>query len=184
MGYWSTHPLGGDQPLDAQLYFYEELGIEALFRKYDDKECSKKEKEKRKEDFLKTLSKALETKLDKALEDEYVKDYAFIIPYTVAQHGLLIKNRNLAERLKNLIGDGGAYNRGYEIKESNIENGYNEFQSPSDFASQLKDNWEDIVLTGEAKYKDLSRAKGLFEILCEEADDRNNGKKPKLINIK
>lgn len=184
MGYWSKHPLGGDQPLDAQLYLYEELGIEALFRKYDDKECSKKEKEKRKEDFLKALSKALETKLDKALEYEYVKDYAFIIPYTVAENGLLLKDKKLADRLKSLIGDGGACNRGYEIKESKRENGYNNFQSPFDFASELRDNWEDIVLTGKVKYKDLSRAKGLFEVLSEKIDKKNSEEEPKVINIK
>lgn len=179
MGYWSEHPLGGDQPLDAQLFLYKELGIKDLYDKCFLEESTDREKLQA---FLQSLKSNLKNNLDKVLKHPYIKKYPFVIPYTVAENNLILKDNELILKLKNLIGDGGAYNRGYAVEESNRGNGYNNFNSPSDYASELRDNWEHIV-SGSIVYSDLAKGKCLFEVLSTQINETNDNN-TRIINIK
>lgn len=163
MGYWGIHPLSGDMPLDALyildifLFTKEEIRNN---EKFNDIEYAKRLK-----DELKIVS-----------EIEYYSGFNFVLPFKIAQLKLKIKDNELSKKIKNMIGDGGAKYRGYSIKESNKFNGYNNFESPNDYAGQLEDNW-DSLMEGTINFDVLKKSKGLIETINEHIG-------PDLINIK
>ena len=149
MGYWSTHPLGGDTPL----YYKEEVmfeifSMEEFYATFDDINAVPRE------EVVKRFEKKL-PKLVKLFEGK-CKEGSYGLPFSLVAYEITIKDKNLSERVKNMIGDGGAEYRGYDCPVSNKENNYNEFKSPNDYACQLKDNWDDLM-TGKISFKSLER---------------------------
>jgi len=96
MGYWSTHPMGGDSPLDSEytlkLHMYNNKEIlEKLFQ------------EKKYKEFFNLLLNGLDN-----------KDMGFVIPYFLITIGLISSNPVFINEINELLGDGGLTERGYD----------------------------------------------------------------------
>lgn len=185
MGYWCAHPLSGDAPLEAINFLMNSFDMEEIYSQWANEEFTRDTKTYIK--FVKEFKEALyRGEVDVALEGYFVSRYPFVIPYAIAEFGVKLEDENLVTELKMLIKDGGSKERGYEAKESNKENNYNDFQSPNDFACQLRDNWENIVLHGKVDYqKDISRFIYLDEVIYNaQLDAKKNGTICGLINVK
>lgn len=163
MGYWSTHPMGGDPPADAEctlraLLFTEEERNEELHWK---DEVYKKRLEE-------NLSTVLSHHFGRS-EDGYGY-YPFTFPFTIAELGIRVKDPVLSEKIKEMIGDGDASERGYDTpSEGSLEfptkaNGWNGLQSPFDYAIQLRDLWDDLM-NGSISFDVLQPDQGLFAAL-------------------
>ncbi|AEO93486.1 gp227 [Bacillus phage G] len=156
MGYWGHHPLSGDAPLDA-LYDLDEL----LFTP---KELLNYELRYNAEEY----SKRLKEKLSQAIMIEYYDDHEFVLPFKIVELKIRIEDEILSRKVKNMIKDGGAAYRGYNVNKmkSTKENNYNNLKTPYDFACQLYDLW-DSLMSGEISFDTLTNSKGLFETLNE-----------------
>lgn len=149
MGYWDSHPMAGDSPMDA-LYGLTDL----LFTEEEqDKDFHYND------ELYKTR---LTEKLREATGLTFYRDQQFILPFKVAELGIQIQDEILSHTIKKMIGDGGASDRGYDSKPSNQENNYNDFQSPYDYARCLYDLWE-AGMKGDFDLSKIGRGVGLFE---------------------
>jgi hypothetical protein len=157
MGYWSKHPMGGDMPLDCEANY--------VFEQIFTKEELDSDIEMNEENYSPRLIKHLSTI---EMNDP---DYAFIIPFRVMEFEIQIEDPELRAKIKEMIGDGGAQERGYNVPEPGdvdfptAQNGYNSFQSPFDYAQQLRDIWDD-VMTGVKPFGEAQPDHGLFAVLA------------------
>jgi len=158
MGYWSTHPMGGDTPWDLKAdllndredYFEEEYGIE-----WASEEMDKKMLEWITDNFLSLLEQAERTN-------------NFTLPWICMEYEVKVPKIYI-ERVKALIGDGGSSDRGYPegIKDS-----------PATYAKMLYDNFEEYLENHEKYLEDLR-----CESLMEAAVDMLANKESGLVNV-
>lgn len=121
MGYWSTHPMGGDAPCDAEIILernlYKRAGIKPDLDEdgYEEYNVTEEEKleliEKYKLDIIYDPDYYL-VEIHECFKDSYT-DYMFAIPYLFIENGIKFDDDKHIERLMYLLGDGGASNRGY-----------------------------------------------------------------------
>lgn len=212
MGYWSVHPMGGDAPLDHK-YRLDAL----LFTKEEceDYETVRDKKEYKKR-LEANLQKATEIDFTREanfydftnakiehVEGEdgrnhisfenlgitpYTEDCSFIVPFLVAEHEIKITNQVLSRKLKNMIGDGGAWQREYEIPTKangsypTIYNNWNGLQTPYDYAKKLYDLW-DGLMEGTIPFSSIEEDKGLGASI-KKMFDENNGQYTGPVNVK
>lgn len=191
MGYWSTHPMGGDTPLDYQAELEEIIGLSGDEEKEEYKEKIMEKLQEladvtfTRDAFHYDFSKAEITQTKEGMEVKnlvstpYEENCGFVVPFTIAELGIQISDEVLSRKLKNMIGDGGAANREYDIpnkgsKEYPIkENNWNNLETPFDYARQLYDLWDDLM-KGNVSFDVLSQDKGLFAAI-DEAYSQNGG---------
>lgn len=126
MGYWSTHPMGGDSPLDVRCYIGDYIqnlmkqdGIipeeENYFNNKDNGYITK---------YLNLYKTNLVNNfMDYIKEEEpYYKNYGFVVPFVLLEFEIRFDNEDEIKKLKELVADGGGYERGYcdEEKDSPI----------------------------------------------------------------
>lgn len=175
MGYWSTHPLGGDAPMDMTSYINEfiykqeggKLENDSDWRTYLDNVFTN--------EFNVTVTNFLKDTQKLSLLTESVEngtlddgDSKFVLPFMICEKMIVIEDKNLSNKIKNLIGDGGSSSRGYTKDDED---------SPLKFARLLHDNWEKLQ---EVNYKDpimdiILDNPGLFDVIAENisSNDRN-----------
>jgi len=196
MGYWSVHPMGGDAPSD-----YRYKIVDALFaeeeQEYDlhwNKEVYKIRLEAHLAEVadLVYMQNAIHfdftdvsrTKegfdFENVLQTPYVENCSFVVPYEVIAYQIRISDKQLSAKIKEMIGDGGAANRQYQIpKESDHdfptrENKWNGLQTPFDHARMLHDLWDDIML-GNLSFDAVKEDSGLFAALAQQDEDGQSG---------
>ena len=172
MGYWSTHPMAGDTPLDYRNNI--DFGIyteDEWYATCEDPSLISREE----------IKNRWEKKLPKFIEifEGEEKEGSFVLPFEVVAYQIIIKDKNLSERVKNMIGDGGAKDRGYDCPVSNKENNYNDFKSPNDYACQLRNNWDDLM-DGKISFESLEREVSLIETMVKHKEANKSG----LVNCK
>lgn len=211
MGYWSTHPMGGDPPSDV-VYVLDDL----LFTKeerenekhWDNNEYKKRLTEKLEEATKLEYRRGAKNDLERQRSIKYIKekvepfypqiaenmyrsiteDCSFVLPFKVIEHEVKIEDKKLSKTIKDMIKDGGAYERGYDIPKETEENyptesnNWNNLESPFDYARKLHDLWEPIM-DGEIPFKSMEEDIGLFGTIIE-AYEENDGKHPGTINKK
>jgi len=167
MGYWSEHPMGGDSPMDSQfvimdvLFTGEEFDNEEIYT-YDE--------------IKKRLSEQIEKVLEVVKED---LDDEFVLPFTIAEFEVQIKDKTLSEEIKEMIYDGDNCERGYEYDPvPTKENNYTDFDRPICYANQLRDLWDELM-ENKSKFNELGKNKGLFVIINEQIEKDDLG----LINV-
>jgi hypothetical protein len=135
MCFYSVHPMCGDMPQDIKdqlLDFSEEEIRNKLF--LDEKECKRR----------------LESRLYELAENGLGND-SFVLPFLVLEYKIQIDDKALSEKIKNMIGDGGAKLRGYSVFQHTNKhypkkgNGWNHLESPFDYAVKLYDLWEELM---------------------------------------
>ena len=164
MGYWSKHPMGGDLPLDFkdkieyELFSKEELDAELYYDK---------------EEFKLRLTEKLKQIKDMDFtggSTTYPEDGSFVLPFLIVEYEIRIENQILSQQIKRMIKDGGAKGRDYPIPLKGMPgyptqvNGYNELQSPFDYAIKLYDMWDDLM-TGKRSFDEMDEDQGLFAAL-------------------
>jgi len=191
MGYWSTHPMGGDTPLDYQAKLEGIIGLSGD----EEKEEYKEEVTKKLQDlanvnftrdaFHYDFSNANITQTKEGMEVEnlvstpYKENCNFVVPFTLAELEIQVSDELLSRKFKQMIGDGGAANREYDLPELNSkeyptkENNWNDLQTPFDYARQLYDLWDELM-KGTVSFEVLSQDKGLFAAI-DEAYEQNDG---------
>lgn len=154
MGYWDSHPMAGDLPMDAEydldglLFTTEEIKKEL---QYDQIEFERR----------------FRLKLEEASEVKFYQKQNYVLPFKMVEYEIRTNDSVLSQKIKDMIGDGGAVCRNYPIDvESNKENGYNNFESPYDYARHLYDIWDDLM-SGKIDFDQTARCKGLFEKISE-----------------
>jgi hypothetical protein len=152
MGYWSAHPMAGDKPLDVEDFILSEVFSKREMKKdmHFDETLVKIRLEKN--------IKKLYPSLQKLVSDGLVQKCSmFVLPFLLAKYKIQIKDKSLSDAFKNIIGDGGAEDRGYPEEECTPtkENNYNGFQSPADYAAELYDKWDDLI-SGALSFDELS----------------------------
>ena len=161
MGYFDAHPMSGDQPMDIEDIIYSTLFTneesEAELFQNDDilRERLNLKLNECPELFIAQFKKKLK---------EYGASDEFVLPFLVVQVKIEIQDKFISSLLKEMIKDGGAKERGYPVLTSNVENKYNGFTSPNDYACQLRDAWDNLM-EGRLSYEELETRKGLLEVL-------------------
>ena len=193
MGYWGKHPMEGDDPSDTAYVIDAIVGelepteeMNELQDKFNaaimkgDKDLAKTIEEtfnKEAEMVVKQYTEHFISKLPQLadrFEDHDIKN-KFVLPFTIVQCQIRVEDPTISERIKAMIGDGGAADRGYDT--AGISDDYNGFESPEDYANQLRNTW-DKLMTGEIHFDSIGQAKGMVESVLE--GNHNGG----LINIK
>ncbi len=161
MGYWDVHPMAGDDPLDALgvIDFYLFSKEEYFLYNFNDPDNLA--------EFLGIYRKRLLSQLHEAPHLEFPKEQTFVLPYIVCEFQIQIRDEVLSQRIKRMIRDGGASFRGYRLLKSTKENSYNHFQSPYDYACQLRDLWGDLM-SGEVRFDELAHQRSFFEVILDE----------------
>lgn len=162
MGYWHEHPMAGDTPLDVEggideAYIYpaaHAAGVdhEDLFDKTNL--------------YARFLEKVLPAVLDDPGVFNGYEAFRFVLPYMVATYGVKVTDELHNIRLKSMIGDGGAGERGFGDP-------VGDFKNPADYAKELHDNW-DALMRGEIGYDNLHKERGMFEMLTDAAHKDGN----------
>jgi len=169
MGYWDIHPMAGDDPLDYRAEIDMVLFTEdEWYEKEGVAQPSQEELQKRFEDDIEELIKNF---------SKY-GDHSFVLPFTIISFGLFVEDSTYSQAIKEMIRDGGAGFRGYDVLESNKENGYNNFESPNDYAAQLYDNW-DKIMSKEISSDVLKEHVGLIDTIVNHVESGNIG----LVNV-
>ena len=190
MGYWSSHPLGGDEPMDAyekvknkfmlKIYSayakinYSENILDKIFELYD--KYLNMEYEQQEHEFGKSLNymikyseindfkKRIKCIINNPDLSYYKKDLNYIIPFTVLNHleGYTLNNKSKSNL--NYIKEMLRYTDGGSERRgyNKSENTYpNSISTPEDYVKAIYDNWDKIV-AGEYNYKLNLLDKGLF----------------------
>lgn len=211
MGYWSIHPMGGDPPSDVE-YVLDNLLFKDVERSVDlhwDKDEYKKrlsekleeatsldytrgaKTEEEKENIIAFYKQKVEPVFPEIARDLYrciTEDCSFILPFKIVELEMTIKDKSLSQKIKEMIKDGGAYQRAYDIPEKSSENypkkenNWNNLETPFDYARKLYDLWDDIML-GKLPFDIIENDQGLFASV-EEAYNGNRGNHPGIINKK
>lgn len=153
MGYWDTHPMAGDLPMDAE-YALTDL----LF--------SNEERDAALHHDSTFYKERLTQKAEEASHIDFFEGQNYVLPFKVAELGIRISDKALSEKIKSMIGDGGASDRGYPLADSSATNNYNEFVSPYDYACALYDQW-DKGMDGEVDLSTIGMSIGLFDKINE-----------------
>lgn len=135
MGFWSSHPMAGDGPLDAKdeldcLLFSEEEIDNNLYLDED------------------VYKERLLAHLEEAINLDYPDGQTFVLPFTIAELQICITDKRLSDVIKEMIGDGGNLLRGFppvQAVSSDYKLMYNNFQTPLDHANYLRDLWDDLM---------------------------------------
>lgn len=102
MGYWSKHPMGGDTPADCELEIEGFVMEKQNIQDFDDWwNLSFNERQKLMDKYKMEI-------LNLDLECE------FAIPYVLLNYDIKFDDKNTIDLLKEMIGDGGAFERGYD----------------------------------------------------------------------
>lgn len=155
MGYWNVHPLAGDIPNNKKL----EIDV-LLFSQKELVKCFDIDDELYRNRLIQHLEQVSNINLN---------TFSFILPFLVAQYHIKVSNNILSQKLKRMIGDGGAVERGFVIpsKKSSAyprkENNWNNFLSPFDYAVQLRDYWNDIMIEKKG-FNDLWKKEDAFSL--------------------
>jgi len=183
--------MGGDTPLDYQAKLEGIIGLSGD----EEKEEYKEEVTKKLQDlanvnftrdaFHYDFSNANITQTKEGMEVEnlvstpYKENCNFVVPFTLAELEIQVSDELLSRKFKQMIGDGGAANREYDLPELNSkeyptkENNWNDLQTPFDYARQLYDLWDELM-KGTVSFEVLSQDKGLFAAI-DEAYEQNDG---------
>jgi len=138
MGYWSQHPLGGDDPQDQIANF---IGV--LFPDIDDVD----------ELTLNTVQKFILEKIGEISEKPMAFNIydEYILPFLIAEFKIQIKDKGLSEKIKEMIEDAGSYKFGDEVPQNgdddfpSKENNWNELSSSFDYGRKLYDLWDQLM---------------------------------------
>jgi len=170
MGYWSGHFMGGDTPMD----YSAKIKIAALsVYKPDDKRLTDEyykifdDEDFNDDDFANCIS----NHMDELINNPECNNFAF--PYFLAEWDVYVKDLDHIEKLKDMIGDGDASKRGYELLENFDPNKFED--QPDWYAEHFKrfcipllnikdDEKRKNLLT---QYFEMFRSKGLFETITE-----------------
>lgn len=173
MGYWSTHPLAGDAPSDVRDRLLGPLDSEEGFHF-----------QLPKEQVGAWISEHLPGLLAQIESEEAPEDF-FVLPFIVAEHRVRIADAALSEKIREMIGDGGAKARGYEeASTASAENNWNGFAEPGDYAAQLYALWPELM-AGTVPFEAIGRERGLFEEWAAKASEaKEKGKGIGLINVR
>lgn len=178
MGYWSTHPMGGDSPLDVLSY------LEDYLLKLEGKELDEEYEffgdlpyEERKSMYEKHKYELLNGFTDYMNKNhKYYEGYEFVLIYRLIYHDIRFPNKYI-DKLVEMLGDGGATERGYEL---------NEKDSPYMYIKKIVDNKE-LIFSEEKSIKDVPQdiveslyCPGLLQTIFEKIDKDGPG----LVNTK
>lgn len=188
MGYWDKHPMAGDTPLDVKghiddTYVYPLMQSEGFFED-EGEEDDITESPRYAEFLLKALPNIVKAYEDGT--DDGLDEAPFVVPFMVVENGIKIEDEDLSHRVRAMIGDGGAADRGYgdgaedddedeQDDQPTDDTPFDPFSSPQGYADQLEKAWDNLM-TGRATYDDLERGKGLFEqIAIKLAEGKGGG---------
>jgi len=153
MNFWSKHPLDGEMPLEAK-----EMLEELIFN------------EDELDDYLfvdeEIYRERLLERMNDAIQFSYPFNQSFVLPFLIARLEMRIEDVELANKVKSMIGDGGAAMRGHSCLQAvgkQYKQHYNNFASPLDYANQLRDMWDALML-GEAEFSQLGSNVDIFDV--------------------
>jgi hypothetical protein len=156
MGYWSTHPMGGDSPLDKQAEFWNIIDFDVY--DVEDEGMSN-------EDIQKEIQKRVDKKLPELIEHFEECELGFVLPFTLVEWGVKIADKELSDQVKGLICDGGGGERGYDEDEED---------SPQAYAKQLEQNW-DKIMQGEIDVQDFLDKGLMYQLISKIFDTNDKG---------
>jgi hypothetical protein len=165
MGYWSEHPMGGDEPLDETYRMYR------IMAKLTNVENINEILENDDEDGS-SLTKLIYSIIEKPklVFDVLISlQMRFVFPWAIYEKAIEIKNEEVKELLKEAIGDGGHNRRCYHHTDP----------GPATYSKTLYDNWDEIC-TGniDSALEAKLDGKGLLTVIFESiANDE-----PKMVN--
>lgn len=152
MGYWGSHPMAGDAPLDAVdllkdlLFTPEEQAFEpdpndpdepAWGPGWDGEELAKRLNER-----LPEVVAWIEASASRP-GDRFTADDRFVLPFLMAEHGLRTADQALSARIKAMIGDGGARRRRYTDED------FARGKGPRVHAERLHASWDAFMAGSE-----------------------------------
>jgi hypothetical protein len=103
-----------------------------------------------------------------ALPAMIADQHTFVIPFLVADQQIRITDPELSQKVKEMIGDGGAVKRGYGKELTGT------FDSPADYAEELRNMWDDLM-SGDAPFEGLGRSEGLVEKITDSLETGKSG---------
>jgi hypothetical protein len=169
MGYWLIHPLGGDHPMKLHRVITDSLFTE---EEYDN--CV----DTNDQEYAKRLLANIEDVVKLVAKFDFESEQ-FILPFLIAKYKVQINEKDLSDRIKEMIGDGGNAFREYDEDPIPMkDNNYTDFDRPISYANQLRDLWDDLIENG--RYNELQRSTGLIEAIVDFVEEGNTG----LINKK
>lgn len=152
MVFWSPHPMAGDLPLDAK----DELDCLLFTEDEIDSDLHQNSK---------IYKERLLAHLIEAIGLDYPYGQSFVLPFTIAELQIRIEDKNISNMIKEMIGDGGNQLRGYPPIQAigkDYKTTYNNFQTPLDYANQLRDLWDDLM-EGKVSFSVLKDKGSLFD---------------------
>lgn len=109
MGYWSTHPMGGDSPLDKKLIILDKVG-ELYFKLDNEVLANTFLQELYTHEEIMTAINSIKYDLISLFKDS---EYSFALVYVFLSYSVKFDNVEDLETLKVLLKDGGHSERGY-----------------------------------------------------------------------
>ena len=155
MGYWSTHPMGGDSPADdrGSLLDYICGDRGEILDCYENWEGPEKQQQAKKD-----IIHFLMEKLDSVIEYADSLDCPWVLPYLLIELEHRIENENFSQQICSLIGDGGSTERGYNTE---VEIGQSKEPYPHHYAQTLEKIWPDLM-SGKIPFENVETDAGLF----------------------
>lgn len=152
MGYWDDHPMAGDTPLDVKGDLENKLTSllpePTTFDRWEEDPCETLLTE----DSIRTLLILMDLG-----EWEAYENHNFVIPFLMVQFRITTQDEELSERLREMIGDGGAAYRGYPK---------NYHEGPEPYAKALYNAWPKLM-SGELSMESFDNCRGLFEVMAD-----------------
>jgi disulfide oxidoreductase YuzD len=158
MGYWDTHPMCGDRPMDIR---------DELLGRFDDEENDMFYFE------VDNIKELIQSNIDELI-GQAIEEENFTLPFIVVDNKIILNDEQI-EKVFPLICDGGGYHRGYEQEiVSTLENNWNNFQCPQDYCDQLRYYFKEIakgILTCDV----LNQSKGLIDTIVDTLEEGRVG---------
>lgn len=207
MGYWSSHPMSGDTPLDGVCvidnFVFQKAKLEGMTSgKIHDDSCDDPDncdcecdfacdwKNDSMEDFRKILDKYKYELIDIWNKIGY-DDALFALPFTLLNFNIKVKEDKLSD-LKRFLGDGGADDRGYpclsEVEMDEILSTDQKIDNPQVYAYLMQKNlnilFSDNTESSETRIAICKRleSQGLFDVVYEMLSGLKAGEKPHMVN--
>ena len=182
MGYWDTYPLAGDSPMDSvcdviRSLYKSKKAFEKDFYADEDEEVAAAIRK-----VAKLLKNALPSLCKKA--EKMLGEMSFVLPFMVIQREIIVKDPKISATLKEMIADGGASMREYNIPDEGKKgyptraNKWNRLKSPFDHAVKLYDLW-DLIMSEKIPFSAMESRPGLLEKILIHIESGKKG----LINV-
>ena len=182
MEYWDTYPLAGNSPIDS--------AYEVIKNLYKSKKAFEKDYYANGDEEIATAIRKVTKLMKNALPSlckkvkKILGKMSFVLPFMVVQREIIVKDPKVSATLKEMITDGGASIRGYDVPNKGEKeyptraNKWNRLKSPFDHAVKLYDLW-DLIMSEKIPFSAMESGPGLLEKILIHIESGKKG----LINV-